>query len=867
MKNMKTLILISSLIVCLVLIIEAYNVNIASDWRTYQKTYKKELLKLAKDDGERQVAKGYEIMMRQIVLPELGRMDRCVSCHVGMDDPRMSEMEHPIKSHPASVLENHELEKVGCTICHDGQGRAMKAHVAHAQGDGYYWEKPVLPGPFVQSNCARCHFNTLASNENYNNGFELFIEKGCLRCHKANGKGGIIGPDLSNISNDSFHVKGPTHDNRHDLLEKFKGNVNIAYLYESVKDARAQPENSTMTEYDLTDEAAVDLSVYLKSLSVGSVPKHLLSTRRPELPDTSVERGERYYAMYCMGCHGRNGEGGRFEELKIIVPAVANEEFLSIIDKDFLTHAVSYGRGGQMAAYISNGGLDPDEINDIVNYVRSFMKTPPTFEEVNAVKGNAGFGRIIFNGNCANCHGIDGEFTIASIGPTLKNQTLAGLASKKFWYETIVKGREGTAMPAWHQLDKLQLADLIAFLDGAMEKDIPIYKVLSAINSGKASVIAGEKLFKGNCAVCHGQDAKGGLGPNLKNPELHSLTKADFFYDVMKEGRDGTAMLSWNHLNPGDFADIIAYLESFQTVPDMPLSKARVRGSVERGKINFETVCAQCHGSKDRKGTKMAPAILSKSFLSQVSDQFIKEMAMYGRTGTAMRANLKGSGGYGGMVELFEDEINDVVAYIRSFEDDPLVLDGRASITGDPAVGKHNYKKHCSQCHGKDAQGGTAPGIGKKGFLSARSDGFILAMARMGRPGSEMKSFPPRGDGFSNLTEKDIADIIAFLRSNVDKASSVDKVVQGLPEIGEVIFETNCAQCHGKRGKGGIAPELNHPLFLKGPATDGYLQATMAMGRTNTQMRSMMVGGGGVVELSAPDVNHVISYLRKIQRN
>ena len=46
--------------------------------------------------------------------------------------------------------------------------------------------------------------------------------------------------------------------------------------------------------------------------------------------------------------------------------------------------------------------------------------------------------------------------------------------------------------------------------------------------------------------------------------------------------------------------------------------------------------------------------------------------------------------------------------------------------------------------------------------------------------------------------------------------------------------------------------------------SDSYLQATMSLGRHGTQMRPMMKGGGGVVELSSQEVNDIISYLRSL---
>jgi cytochrome c2 len=276
---MKKTLLISSLVIIAILSAEAYRENIDMAWRGYQKKYKLELFRLAKTDQERQTARNFEIRMRQFVLPEINRVDRCVSCHVAMEDFRMSDMSNPLKSHPGNYLDTHDVNRIGCTVCHDGQGRAVTAADAHAEGGDKYWEKPVLRQPFLESNCVRCHANTLAQIPYYNQGKELFKTRGCTACHQIQGSGGNVGPDLTDIGNASFHVKVPAEQNRNVLFEKFHHNVNLAYMYEAITDPRAQPVETKMPEFILSEGEKAALLVYLKSLSeerrvmdVGVVP-------------------------------------------------------------------------------------------------------------------------------------------------------------------------------------------------------------------------------------------------------------------------------------------------------------------------------------------------------------------------------------------------------------------------------------------------------------------------------------------------------------------------------------------------------------------------------------------------------------------
>ena len=91
---------------------------------------------------------------------------------------------------------------------------------------------------------------------------------------------------------------------------------------------------------------------------------------------------------------------------------------------------------------------------------------------MDAEDGVARFGKILFNGNCAGCHGIDGEYETDMIGPTLRSPQLLSLMDSRHFYETMVDGRAGTAMPAWGFLSPVNLADLMAYTDAWRDETI-----------------------------------------------------------------------------------------------------------------------------------------------------------------------------------------------------------------------------------------------------------------------------------------------------------------------------------------------------------------------------------------------------------
>src|SRR5581483_1061018 len=153
-------------------------VDYNKDWRKYQNEYfirsARELDLQAEQSKDPEQAKrlradaralrSQPIMIRQIIVKDLGRFDRCVTCHVGMDEfanPTLKTpfKEHPFKGHPdlPGMVKNHPFAKFGCTSCHGGQGMALTVEAAHGKSEN--WEKPLLKGHLIQASCAKCHGN------------------------------------------------------------------------------------------------------------------------------------------------------------------------------------------------------------------------------------------------------------------------------------------------------------------------------------------------------------------------------------------------------------------------------------------------------------------------------------------------------------------------------------------------------------------------------------------------------------------------------------------------------------------------------------------------------------------------------------
>ncbi len=831
---MKKTMFYSSIIVIVFLIYGAVNEYLTTDWRSYQSQY----AEFVEKDGI-----DFNVDYRQLVLPWFDKIDRCVICHVGISDPKTKDLANPLRVHPGSYLDNHDPNKFGCTICHDGQGRATTYQGAIAFSEKYYWEEPLLVSPYLEANCARCHRSDMPKLSGaYQRGKRLFIENGCQGCHTIRGKGGALGPELTTIGQESFNAKRPHSDNEH-LIEEFNGNVNLAYIYEAVYQPKIQPDSSQMIDFGFSKEEAKDLTVYIKSLQEYAVPEGMIAAS-----GVIEENGKDLYLRYCSACHGKNGKGTNLAEIGKLGPALGNPQFLAIVDNEFLSAIIEGSGSSVMPAWGSGGGLVKNDISKIADYVLSLKNEPKPYKEVKSVEGIAKYGRITFNANCAGCHGIDGEYETDLIGPTLRSPQLLSLFDNEKYYETIVRGRAGTAMPAWNFLSKQELVDLIAYIDSWRGKKITYTSFVKAVNKG--SSLRGKRLFYENCAACHGDNKEGGIGPSLYSKEFLALADNKFMYNTIVKGRRNTAMPAFNHLGKKTLGDIMAYLRYGFKGTTTGTSKKKIIGSEFNGKYLFERTCAQCHG---QSGVGLnGPAIGNKDFLTNVSDEYIWKMAAYGRSGTQMKGNLHGQNGTS---DLSKYELNDIVSYIRTLEKNTPHLNGISTIPGDVDNGRVAFNEMCTQCHGIGGGGGNGPGIGKEGFLQSVSDGFIAAMMMSGRDGTEMKKFG-RG-GIVELDGNTAMNIVYYLR-NKDKSEVGKKYVVGTPQNGKVLYEGQCIQCHQK---GSFAPDLMRSAFVKA-APVGYLQATMSLGRHQTAMQSMIRGNAGLTELSSKEINDIISYIK-----
>ena len=183
-------------------------------------------------------------------------------------------------------------------------------------------------------------------------------------------------------------------------------------------------------------------------------------------------------------------------------------------------------------------------------------------------------------------------------------------------------------------------------------------------------------LYEANCASCHGAEGQGrvsGRAPAIGNPEFLKQASEEFIVQTVKYGRPGSNMMPFGQQDGGILSDTLIKeiakhlktLEPEELVEGEHEEKATetgmITGSVLSGKELYSNNCAQCHGLSGQ-GT-VGPELRSPIFQDNASQTFIKNTILRGRMHTPMSAYGKGRNG---ITELTEQEINDLVLYIRS---------------------------------------------------------------------------------------------------------------------------------------------------------------------------------------------------------
>ena len=216
-------------------------------------------------------AAGVPTGLRQIWIPELGRVDRCITCHTTIDwGEELADVLNPARSHPhPELMRAHPVEIFGCTLCHGGQGAATTKDAAH--GNVAFWEEPLLDtrraeqygltrAELMERNCNMCHQHQaeVQGMPLLNEAKQIVVKRRCARCHRIHGEGATRAPDLTR--------EGDKHPSQFHFPEGwFKQRTALQWHIDHFLDPQAMSPNSMMPKYRITDREAAALSLLVLS--------------------------------------------------------------------------------------------------------------------------------------------------------------------------------------------------------------------------------------------------------------------------------------------------------------------------------------------------------------------------------------------------------------------------------------------------------------------------------------------------------------------------------------------------------------------------------------------------------------------------
>src|SRR5512135_1334698 len=244
-----------------------------AEWRAAQARFR--TLEATVKNPHQLAQSGRAAGVHQVWLPDLDRVDRCTTCHLGVDDPAFAAAPALFRTHPGTWLSTHPVERFGCTVCHAG----------HRPGEGV--EHAMRPLETIETNCGVCHRSLEPPDApRLAEGRRLIQESGCVACHDIPGFEGV-----------SF--RGPA-------LDSLGYKVRPDWLEGWLKDPKGYLANSKMGNFRLSAAEITSLRALLLSQKA----------QAPALPATvdwkkaDPANGRALFGqLRCVSCHAVNGRG------------------------------------------------------------------------------------------------------------------------------------------------------------------------------------------------------------------------------------------------------------------------------------------------------------------------------------------------------------------------------------------------------------------------------------------------------------------------------------------------------------------------------------------------------------------------------
>ncbi len=517
------------------------------------------------------------LQIQQVVLEDLHddfyfakaqKVDRCTTCHLAIDRKGFEDAPQPFRTHSNLDLflgnnSKHPLEKVGCTVCHNGGGQSLTfIHAAHTPQNEeqkkewqkkyhwhelHKWEAKMLPLQHTQASCTKCHQGVIEipQAQKLNEGRRLAQKYGCFGCHTVKGfeNRWKVGPDLHRIESKVDR----------DWVVKWLQNPK-AFRPSTLMPQIFHLENTDSPEDRTKSYVAIEgIAAYLfknsESTEIARAPK---KQGDPEVGKQLVK------SMGCLGCHSVEGASANNHGPELV-------NLGSKVSRDWLFSWLKNPKHFSPDTRMPNLRLSDEEANNITSYLLSSKN--PKFEEAKLPKVEekdvdafvldymsrkmhrseaveemkkmdlqkkfefVGKEAISQQG-CFGCHSIRGFEDAKPIGTELTKEGQKEVDKLDFGFIPIEKSRQAWffqklksprifdkgKIKAYHEKLRMpqfgftddQANALTTFILSLREEDIPL-QMKKQLNLKEQEIEAGRLLVsKFNCQGCHTLDGTEG---------------------------------------------------------------------------------------------------------------------------------------------------------------------------------------------------------------------------------------------------------------------------------------------------------------------------------------------------------------------
>ncbi len=527
------------------------------------------------------------LQIQQVVLEDLyddyhftkvQKVDRCTTCHLGIDQKGFEDAPEPFRAHPKLDLfvgsdSPHSLEKFGCTVCHGGNGHSLTfkdtAHTPQNEKQAKEWEKKyhwhplekwtakMLPLDHVEASCAKCHKGVVEvpQAEKLNEGRRLVQTFGCFGCHKIEGYEGRwkVGPNLEHVGSKlekDWIIKWLENP------KAFRPTTKMPRIYHL-------SNTSTPADKEKNDAAIQAIAAYLLA---NSTPVDLA---KPPIEGDPKEGEKIFKDRGCLGCHSveKLGVSTFAANLSGIGSKTTPEWIYSWIKNpkhyNAKTRMPNLRLTDEEAAHVTshlltfrNPAFEAETVPEVkpatvdemaLNFMRTKMRTEEAQGQLSKMNPEE---KLVFLGEkmigyqgCFACHDIKGFEEAKPIGTELTTEGSKEVERLDFGFVPIERSRqawffqklkeprifdqgkikdyfEKLKMPQFDFTDE-QAHALTTFLLGEVQEPVPL-QMQRRLNLKDQEIEAGRLLVaKLNCQGCHVVEGKGGkIKELLEDPGL-----------------------------------------------------------------------------------------------------------------------------------------------------------------------------------------------------------------------------------------------------------------------------------------------------------------------------------------------------------